>query len=107
GNAIKFRTKERDIVVTVTGERGDDGMCRITIADNGIGFDEKYLDRMFKPFSRLNPASAFEGSGMGLAICRKIVARHCGELTAHGVLGVGSSFIVVLPEKAAKEGART
>ena len=67
--------------------------------DNGIGFDEKYVDRIFMPFQRLHGRSAYEGTGMGLAICRKIVERHGGSITAKGKPGEGSTFIITLPVK--------
>jgi signal transduction histidine kinase len=70
---------------------------QITIADNGIGFEEKYVDRIFNVFQRLHNRDTYEGTGVGLAICRKIVERHHGELTAHSVLGTGSTFMITLP----------
>jgi PAS domain S-box-containing protein len=71
--------------------------CKIFVKDNGIGFDMQYLDRIFKPFQRLHGRMEYEGSGMGLAICRRIVERHSGEITATSALGEGSTFIVSLP----------
>ena len=65
--------------------------------DNGIGFEMKYLDRIFQPFERLHGRSEFEGTGMGLAICKKIVERHQGTITAQSIVGEGSTFIVILP----------
>ncbi|HEY9661174.1 MAG TPA: ATP-binding protein [Allocoleopsis sp.] len=73
--------------------------CQICVTDNGIGFDQKYLDRVFMLFHRLHDRTTYEGSGMGLAICRKIVERHNGQITAHSTPGVGSTFIVNLPMK--------
>ncbi len=75
------------------------GMVGIAVEDNGIGFDEKYLDRIFQPFQRLHGRSEYEGSGIGLAICRKIVERHGGTITAASQPGVGSTFIVTLPAR--------
>ena len=72
-------------------------MCHLWVEDNGIGFEEKYLDRIFEPFQRLHGRGRYEGSGMGLAICRKIVARHDGYLTARSVPGQGTTFVVTLP----------
>ena len=72
---------------------------QIVVADNGIGFDEKYLDRIFNVFQRLHGRSEYEGTGMGLAICRKIAERHGGSITAKSRLGQGATFIVTLPIK--------
>jgi signal transduction histidine kinase len=70
----------------------------IYVEDNGIGFEEKYLDKIFLPFQRLHGRSSpYEGVGMGLAICRKIVERHGGKINARGELGKGSTFVVTLP----------
>jgi len=73
--------------------------CEIRVQDNGIGFEEKYLDRIFGAFQRLHGRSAYKGVGIGLAICRKIVDRHGGTITATSTLGKGSTFIVRLPFK--------
>jgi signal transduction histidine kinase len=67
------------------------------VEDNGIGFEEKYLDRIFEPFQRLHERGRYEGTGMGLAICRKIVERHGGVITARSTLGQGAVFLVTLP----------
>ena len=75
----------------------EDGKCRIYVKDNGIGFDTIHLDRIFKPFQRLHGNNRFEGTGMGLAICRKIVERHAGNITATSTPGHGSTFIITLP----------
>lgn len=71
--------------------------CQIIVQDNGIGFDEKYLDRIFNVFQRLHSRSEYEGTGMGLAIVRKIAERHGGNITAKSTLGQGSTFIITLP----------
>ena len=70
----------------------------ITVEDNGIGFDEKYLDHIFKVFQRLHGKSAFEGTGIGLAICKRVVVYHHGYITAHSQPNEGTTFVVVLPE---------
>jgi light-regulated signal transduction histidine kinase (bacteriophytochrome) len=70
---------------------------KIVVSDNGIGFDEKYLDKVFQPFQRLHPNDQYSGSGMGLSICRKILERHGGEITASSVPGEGATFTVTYP----------
>lgn len=71
--------------------------CQITIRDNGIGFDDKYLDRIFTIFQRLHGRHEYEGTGIGLAICRKITDRHGGSITANSIFGQGSTFTITLP----------
>jgi signal transduction histidine kinase len=70
----------------------------ITVEDNGIGFDEKYLDHIFKVFQRLHGKSEFEGTGIGLAICKRVVVYHHGFITAHSQPNQGTTFVIVLPE---------
>jgi signal transduction histidine kinase len=72
-------------------------MIRIVVEDNGIGFDEQYLERIFAPFQKLHGRSEYEGTGMGLAICKKIVERHGGSITAKSTPGKGSLFVIDLP----------
>lgn len=96
-NALKFCKEDEIPRITVRMLESDPGSVRIGVEDNGIGFEEQYLDQIFKPFKRLYPASRYPGSGMGLAICHKIVLRHGGTLTAKSTLGRGSVFMVVLP----------
>jgi PAS domain S-box-containing protein len=97
GNALKFHKPDVPPTVMVLCQRAEGGGWEIHVTDNGIGFDEKYLDRIFRPFQRLHSRSEYEGSGMGLAICSKIVARHAGQFTAHSQPGTGSDFVVTLP----------
>jgi signal transduction histidine kinase len=77
--------------------------CEILVTDNGIGFDEKYLDRIFTVFQRLHKKGEYEGTGVGLAICRKIVDRHSGTITARSSPGKGATFVVTLPVIQPKE----
>jgi signal transduction histidine kinase len=70
---------------------------QIVVEDNGIGFDNKYAERIFGVFQRLHGRDEYEGSGVGLAICRKIARRHHGEITAIGRPGEGAAFILTLP----------
>lgn len=113
-NALKFQNNNQPPVVTVSGEifKGElpsvghsaaEDLVRISVSDNGIGFDEKYLDRIFTPFQRLHGRNEYEGTGIGLAVCRKIVERHSGNLTAKSTPGKGSTFIVTLPLVQSKE----
>ncbi len=73
--------------------------CELTVQDNGIGFDEKYLDKVFAVFTRLHGRQEYEGTGIGLAVCRRITDRHGGTITAHSQPGAGATFIVRLPLK--------
>jgi len=115
GNALKFRRPGVPPVVKVNAEMitqpkpgaapTDEPVlcCRLTVADNGIGFDEKYLDRIFNVFQRLHGRNEYEGTGMGLAIARKLVLYHGGDITAQSKPGEGACFIVTLPAVHRKE----
>lgn len=95
-NALKFHG-EKTPMVKVYSPGCSQGFCEIFVEDNGIGFDEKYIGKIFTPFQRLNKKDQYEGSGMGLAICQKIVERHRGAITARSSPGQGSTFVVRLP----------
>lgn len=102
GNGLKFRRPGVAPLVRVAGEEiRDDAtdalVYRIVVQDNGIGFDNKYLDRIFQPFQRLHGRQQYAGTGMGLAICRKISERHGGSITARGEIDQGATFVVTLP----------
>jgi signal transduction histidine kinase len=102
GNAIKFHGQEPPRVkvhAKLSGpqEGGSNSWVEIRVADNGIGFDPKYHDRIFAPFQRLHGRDRYEGQGVGLAICRNIVARHGGRLQATSQPGQGSTFLAQLP----------
>ena len=104
GNALKFHKPNESPVVTVSSKVFlETGICELTISDNGIGFDEKYLDRIFQVFQRLHGRAEYEGTGVGLAVCRRIIERHCGTITAHSIQGEGAQFVVTLPLDQAKE----
>lgn len=107
-NAIKFQQSGQAPDVRITGEiveggvAGEDGLIPgpvfcLTVADNGIGFEAQFAERVFKPFQRLHGADAYEGTGIGLALCRRIVERHGGAIRVESELGRGSRFIVCLP----------
>jgi signal transduction histidine kinase len=102
-NAIKFHRSDAPPLVTITAESiphepsGAIENFHLTVTDNGIGFDEKYKDRIFQMFQRLHGRHAYEGTGVGLAICRKIVERHAGSITAQSRVGEGTAFVITLP----------
>jgi len=109
-NALKFHRDAEPPVVKIYSQLLDRErkpveadvvaeLCQIIVEDNGIGFDEKYLDRIFNVFQRLHSRSEYEGTGMGLAICRKITERHGGSITAKSTPEHGAKFIVTLPVK--------
>ncbi|HEX8362242.1 MAG TPA: PAS domain S-box protein [Longimicrobium sp.] len=103
GNALKFHRDGVPPVVRLRGTLAGDGTAEIRVSDNGIGFDVRYLDRIFSPFERLHGRGEYEGTGMGLAICRKIVERHGGRVTAESTPGEGTTFIVSLPVQQRQE----
>ncbi|MFP5213683.1 MAG: sensor histidine kinase, partial [Acidobacteriota bacterium] len=100
GNAIKFQGESAPVIqIGAEVHRNPDERpyCAIRVRDNGIGFDERQVERIFAPFQQLHAHDSYEGTGMGLAICRKIVERHNGTLTAKSVPGSGTTFTIVLP----------
>jgi signal transduction histidine kinase len=106
GNSLKFHGEEKPFIKiyseTLSGgsDRAVSGKTyRIFVEDNGIGFEQKHLERIFTLFQRLHGRSAYEGNGMGLAICRRIVERHRGSITARSEPGRGATFIITLPER--------
>lgn len=97
-NALKFQKKEETPIVEITAEFDSTwNRHKILVKDNGIGFDEKYLDRIFTIFQRLHSRNEYEGTGIGLAVCKKIVEVHNGFLTATSKPGNGAVFIINLP----------
>ncbi len=103
GNALKFQKPgvPPEIQVEAQTVEGTPGSprCLIRVKDNGIGFENKYAEQIFKVFERLHGRDEYEGTGIGLAVCRKVVERHGGTITAEGVIGKGSVFSVLLPLK--------
>ncbi|WP_428657314.1 hybrid sensor histidine kinase/response regulator [Runella sp.] len=107
-NALKFSKSDVQPVIKLSaefiktkeidGEPSPDGKyCRIELTDNGIGFDEKFLDRIFVIFQRLNERTSYEGTGIGLAIAKKNIDMHNGLISAKSRLNEGAMFIIVLP----------
>ncbi len=100
GNAIKFRRTDADAAPPVIGlnARVDEERCVLTVSDNGIGFEASHAERIFEVFERLHARSDFEGTGMGLAICRRIAERHRGTIVAQSAgENQGAVFTVTLP----------
>ena len=110
-NAIKYRLPDQQSIVRLSyrsvneAEKAtlpkllpDHPYIRLEVIDNGIGFDEIYLDRIFQMFQRLHGRSEFSGSGIGLALCKKVVQNHHGYITAQSQPGKGATFIVYLPQ---------
>ncbi len=116
GNALKFSRPEISPIIEIkstlklsqgedAGEAalGNNHVCVISVADNGIGFEEKYSERIFHVFQRLHGRNEYAGTGIGLAVCRKIVACQGGSIETKSVPGKGSTFIITLPVKQPNE----
>lgn len=97
GNAIKFHKPGVSPHVKIFTESSNPGSQKIIVEDNGIGFDQKYVDDIFLVFKRLHSHHEFEGTGVGLSICKKIVEKHNGSITAYSAPGEGSRFVINLP----------
>lgn len=95
-NALKFHREDVPPIVDIKVDMYD-GMHRIRVIDNGIGIDEKYKEKVFAVFQRLNPKQSYEGTGIGLAVCKKIVDRYGGTIDIESQLGSGSTFTICLP----------
>jgi len=111
GNGLKFHKKNITPIVKVDSkiiekqsqDSSEDSFvqefCQIVVEDNGIGFDEKYSSKIFNVFQRLHSRSEYKGTGIGLAVCRKIIERHGGDITAESKPGKGAKFIITIPLK--------
>lgn len=97
GNAIKYRS-ERDPVIKIYAQETADNVI-VSVSDNGMGIEEKYLDRIFEMFQRLHRAEEIAGTGIGLSLCQKIVERYGGKISADSEHGVGSTFTFTIPKK--------
>ncbi len=95
-NAIKFKS-EKDPIVNISLEK-EKGKYHISISDNGIGIEEQYFEQIFSAFKRLHSRDQYEGTGIGLAICKKIIDRHLGEISIKSTPEKGTSFIITLNE---------
>jgi PAS domain S-box-containing protein len=97
-NALKYHKPNVPPLVKLEGETDiSAGLCRIRVIDNGIGFHQKYAGKIFNIFQRLHDKEEYEGTGIGLAICKKVVERHGGTITATSQLGSGALFEITLP----------
>ena len=99
GNGLKYHSPNRPPVVEVSCD-GKEGKWQIAVNDNGIGIEPAYFDRIFGIFQRLHTESAYDGTGIGLAVCRKVAEHHGGFITVSSEPGLGSRFTVVLPQSA-------
>jgi len=97
-NAVKFHAPGKPATVMVRAERCDNHFVEICIQDNGIGIEKEYLEVIFKPFNRLHRQDEYEGSGIGLATCQRIIQRHGGSIEVESTLGQGTLFRIRLPE---------
>jgi PAS domain S-box-containing protein len=96
GNAVKYRDPQRPLTIRIAASCRD-SLCTFSISDNGIGIDPQYFERIFQVFQRLHARTDYPGTGIGLAICRKIVERHGGKIWLESTPGVGSTFFFTLP----------
>ena len=99
-NSLKFSRPGHNPVVQIRSNgngKEDQQMAEIIIEDNGIGFNQEQAEKIFKTFSRLHSREKFEGTGLGLALCKKIVERHGGQISAQSEEGKGAKFKILLP----------
>jgi signal transduction histidine kinase len=100
-NSLKFSKSDTPCTITITAAIGSTH-TEIIVSDNGIGFDQDHAERIFDTFTRLNTKDRYEGTGLGLSLCKKIVYRHGGEISASGKKGEGAVFRIRLPLKGGK-----
>jgi len=98
-NALKFRRDDAEPEIEITAEH-EEGAWRICVADNGIGIDPEYAERIFLLFQRLHERSKYPGTGIGLALCKKVVEHHGGRIWVESEPGRGSRFKFTLPDSA-------
>lgn len=99
-NSIKFAQEGKPPVINITAETvvdQDKNVARIVLEDNGIGFTSNQTDHIFETFTRLNPKDRYEGTGLGLSLCKKIAERHGGTIQASGIPNTGAVFTIILP----------
>jgi two-component system sensor kinase len=101
-NAVKFSRPRERAIIHVTGALEDDRVV-YHVSDNGVGFEMKYVDKLFGVFQRLHSTREFEGTGVGLALVQRIVRRHDGEVWGEGTVDGGATFSFALPEEGSHE----
>lgn len=105
-NALKFAKTTQPPIITISAVNPPaEKTIQITVADNGIGFDPKHREKVFQPFTRLHAKNVYEGTGLGLALCKKIVERHSGSITVQSAIDQGSTFLIILPYRQASSGS--
>lgn len=97
-NALKYSRGSAPAIITVAGEKRADGFVSYSVTDNGVGFDMNYVGKLFQVFQRLHHADEFNGTGIGLALTKRIIDRHGGAIRAEGTLGKGARFSFELPD---------
>lgn len=100
-NSLKFAKPDEQLKICIESkriEKKDKNLVEISLKDNGIGFDQEQAERIFNTFTRLHSKDKYEGTGLGLALCKKIVERHHGSIWAKGCKNKGAEFIILLPE---------
>jgi signal transduction histidine kinase len=102
GNALKFAKAGQSPKIRIYSRPSDNGFFELVVQDEGIGFNTSYLNNMVKPFKKLHGKDQYEGGGMGLTICMKVVRVHGGRLTANSKPGEGAQFIIHLPKNSGK-----
>jgi light-regulated signal transduction histidine kinase (bacteriophytochrome) len=103
GNALKYSAKNESPRVEIGG-RADNGEIVYWVGDNGAGFDMRYVEKLFRVFQRLHSEHEFSGTGVGLAIVERVVARHGGRVWAEGEPNRGAKFFFTLPRNVAPQG---
>jgi len=96
-NSIKYAKFDISPIINIYYKKLDNGDIEIFVEDNGIGFDEIYANKIFMPFQRLHGKKDYEGTGIGLAICAKILAFYNGSITVKSIPGIGSKFSMIFP----------
>jgi PAS domain S-box-containing protein len=98
-NSLKFKSDERDPMIQISADNGRSDQIVITFTDNGIGLDPKYTEKIFQPFQRLHGRDLYPGSGIGLAICRRIMEQHKGKIEVESTPGKGTTILLFFPKE--------